>query len=117
MTNLDVLRGMGPLRVARAYHLHGDPRAERVQFPLFDLDDVRPVFEEHQGFDEDLSGMRHWSELPPAARRYVEAVEARLGVPIRTVSVGPGRDQVIRRESVATPVPAERRRQAQDHSE
>lgn len=100
MTNLDVLRGMGSLRVARAYRLADDSDAEVEHFPAFDLDGVRPVFDEYAGFDEDLTRMSRWSELPANARRYVDAIEARIGVPIATVSVGPERDQVIQRPTI-----------------
>ncbi len=95
MTNLDVLRGFDPLRVAIAYELPDGTTTGG--FPVFDLDDVRPVFEELPGFDEDLTAVRSWGDLPATARGYVEAVETRIGSPVTTISVGPGRDQVIRR--------------------
>ncbi|MGE0142149.1 MAG: adenylosuccinate synthase [Planctomycetota bacterium] len=98
MTNLDVLAGMGPIRVVTAYRLAESAGGETVEhFPAFDLDGVEPTHREYAGFDEDLSSVRRFADLPASARDYVEAVEELVGVPIRTISVGPGRDQVIRR--------------------
>ncbi|MBO6016936.1 MAG: adenylosuccinate synthetase, partial [Oscillospiraceae bacterium] len=47
------------------------------------------------GWGCDISGIRRWEDLPDAARRYVDAVEAYLDCPIRYVSVGPERDAII----------------------
>jgi adenylosuccinate synthase len=97
LTNLDVLSGFRPLQVCVAYDLGGDPARRSENFPAFELDRVRPVYREFRGFEGDLSGVRSFADLPDAARAYVEGVEELIGVPIRTVSVGPGRDQVISR--------------------
>ena len=97
LTTLDVLSGFRPLQVCVAYDLGADPESRSENFPAFELDRVRPVFREFQGFDGDLSSVREYSDLAAAARAYVEGLEELIGVPIRTVSVGPGRDQVIAR--------------------
>ncbi|HLU38567.1 MAG TPA: adenylosuccinate synthase [Planctomycetota bacterium] len=94
MTNLDVLSGFDPLRIAVAYET---PAGRTDRFPAFDLDRVRPVWQEVPGFTGDLSGARAFADLPPGARHYVETLERYVGVPIRLVSVGPARDQVIQR--------------------
>ena len=49
------------------------------------------------GWDGDLCGARRIEDLPDAARRYVERIEAIVEVPVEVVSVGPGRDQTIAR--------------------
>lgn len=95
VTNLDVLSGFGPLKVAVAYELPDGSRVEH--FPAYDLDDVKPVCEEFAGFDEDITSVRDWEALPAQARAYIEAIEARVGARVGLVSVGPERDQVIRR--------------------
>lgn len=95
ITNLDVLRGFAPLRMVVGYHL---PSGERTaHFPAFDLHQVRVETREMPGFDEDITGVREFGRLPAAAQRYVDEVEERVGVPVRTISVGPGREQVILR--------------------
>lgn len=94
LTNLDVLAGIEQIPVAVAYEL-GGARTER--FPAFDVEAARPVWREFAGFAGDLRGVRRFDDLPAAARTYVESIERLVQVPIRIVSVGPERDQVILR--------------------
>jgi adenylosuccinate synthase len=94
MTNLDVLRGF-PLRIAVAYRLPDGSRT--TELPAFELDRVEPELVELPGFSEDLRGVRTFDALPANARAYVQAIEQHTGLPVRTVSVGPERQQVILR--------------------
>lgn len=94
LTNLDVLRGF-PLRIAVAYRLP-DGRTT-TELPAFDLEQCTPQYVELPGFDQDLREVRRFEALPTAAQQYVQAIERHTGLPVRTVSVGPGRDQVILR--------------------
>jgi adenylosuccinate synthase len=56
---------------------------------------LEPVYEELPGWQADTTACRSWGDLPPAARSYVERLEALAGVPITHVSVGPAREQMI----------------------
>jgi adenylosuccinate synthase len=92
LMKLDVLSGISELRVCTAYELGG----ERVDAPPAfapDWEACTPVYETHAGWDEDLSGVRRFEDLPAPAQAYVRAVEAAVGVPITMVSVGPERAQ------------------------
>ncbi|MEE2886981.1 MAG: adenylosuccinate synthase [Planctomycetota bacterium] len=95
MTNLDVLSGFDPLPVCTAYRLADGSTTDC--FPAFDLDKVEPVYQELPGFSEDVTGVRRFEDLPAAARDYVEEIERLIGISSAVVSVGPGRDQVIRK--------------------
>jgi adenylosuccinate synthase len=94
ITNLDVLSGFDPLPICVGYAIDG-VRTDR--FPAFDLEDVNPIYTEHKGFQEDITGVRQFGDLPAAARDYVAAIESIVGVDAAVISVGPGRDQVIRK--------------------
>ncbi|MBL8752927.1 MAG: adenylosuccinate synthase [Planctomycetes bacterium] len=94
LTNLDVLRGF-PLKLCVGYRLPDGGRTSEL--PAFDLDRVTPEFVELPGFGEDLREVRRFDALPANAQRYVQAIEQHTGLPIRTVSVGPERQQVILR--------------------
>ncbi|WP_354638580.1 adenylosuccinate synthase [Kitasatospora camelliae] len=95
LTKLDSLSGLPELRVCTAYEIDGVKTAD---FPLAHrLDDARPVYEYLPGWDEDLTGIRDFGDLPRAAAAYVLRIEELVGVPIRYVSVGPERDQLIDR--------------------
>ena len=50
-----------------------------------------------EGWKQDISGIRKWEDLPEAARKYVEYLEAQIGCRIGFVSVGPERDSIILR--------------------
>jgi adenylosuccinate synthase len=95
LTNLDVLTGFEKLCIANAYVLADGTTSRQMQ--AFDLDRVEPTYEELPGFTGDISGTRTFAALPAAARRYVERIEELVGVRTSWISVGPGRDQVIRR--------------------
>jgi len=55
----------------------------------------QPVYIEMPGWKRSLRGVRQFTELPSQAQDYVHKVEELVGVPVRYVSVGPGRDETI----------------------
>ncbi|HEV7710019.1 MAG TPA: adenylosuccinate synthetase, partial [Asanoa sp.] len=58
-----------------------------------------PVYEEHDGWWEDISKVRSFDELPAAARSYVERIEELCGTRVSVIGVGPGREEnVVRHE-------------------
>ncbi len=97
MTNLDVLSGFDEIPVCIGYEY--DDRGDRDPgiYPghLACLDGVRPIIEMRPGWKEDITAVRHFMDLPEAARGYVEWLETSVGTPIDLLSVGPERDQVI----------------------
>ncbi|RMH01169.1 MAG: adenylosuccinate synthase [Planctomycetota bacterium] len=94
LTNLDVLSGFDPLRVAVAYRVEG---RERTDFPaeIDLLEQAEPVWRELPGWQEDLTAVRCFRDLPAAARSYLRFLEQEIGVPIERVSIGPGREQIF----------------------
>ena len=60
---------------------------------------AEPVYEQFEGWREDISGVTRLEDLPRAARVYVDAVEKLGGVPVTAVGVGPGREQTLLRTS------------------
>jgi adenylosuccinate synthase len=91
---LDVLSGLDELKVAVAYEVDGQ-RVEELPASLADFQLCRPVYETLPGWSEDLTGVRRWDDLPPAARRYVQFLAAQVGVRASILSVGPDRAQTI----------------------
>jgi adenylosuccinate synthase len=61
------------------------------------LEDIEVGYEDHDGWDEDLTAVRKWEDLPAKAQAYVERLEELVGTPIVMLSVGPERDQIIPR--------------------
>ena len=97
ITKLDVLSGQKALRVCVAYE-HKGKRIERFPSELGVLSECKPVYEEHKGWTEDITGARKFTDLPKAARDYVMEMERLLGAPARIVSVGPEREELIMRQ-------------------
>jgi adenylosuccinate synthase len=95
ITKLDVLAGIDPLRVCTSYR--NDEGAVFEDFPYHQsiLHSAEAVLEPLPGFDEDIGNCRTLSELPKAARDYLEFVSDFVGVPVKLIGVGPGREQVI----------------------
>lgn len=94
-TKLDVLTGMGKLKVCVAYDTP-EGRVEDLPIDLLDEPEKAvPVYEELEGWDENLEDVRVLEQLPEAARKYIRFVEEKSGVPMYLVSVGPSRAATI----------------------
>ena len=95
--HLDVLTGFDEVKMAVAYNLNG---ARITDFPSDQarLCRCEPVYQTFPGWSEDVSAIREFEKLPGNARRYIEAVEEYVGVPITTISVGRRRDQTLFRK-------------------
>ena len=97
VTKLDILSGLDPLRLCVAYEADGK-RVEGIPFGPANLGSFQPIYQELPGWKEDVTGVRKWSDLPRAAKHYLDQVASLAGVPICLVSVGPEREQVIRKK-------------------
>jgi len=95
LTKLDVLDEFEEIKVCVAYEHHG-VRYEHMPFHQSVLHEVTPVYETIPGWREELSAVSHVEEMPAAALNYVRFLEARIGVPIAVVGVGPEREQFVR---------------------
>jgi adenylosuccinate synthase len=96
LTLLDVLSGFETVEVCTAYRTdHGI--VDRFPASAHDLASADPVYETLPGFARDIAACRRLDDLPTQARDYIAFIEDATGVPVRIVSVGPDRDQTIRR--------------------
>jgi adenylosuccinate synthase len=95
VTKLDVLDAFDEMLVATGYELDGE-ELDRFPDAARELDRVAPVYESLEGWDGRTDGCRTWDDLPAGARRYVERLQELAGTPVRFVSVGSRRDQIIR---------------------
>ena len=92
LTKIDCLTGMKDLKICVSY------AGEHTQNPIWpQTAALTPIYEEMQGWSEDITGCRTFASLPEAAQAYVLRIEALMGVPIKMVSVGPERGQMILR--------------------
>ncbi|MEZ4515419.1 MAG: adenylosuccinate synthase [Chloroflexota bacterium] len=94
VTKLDILSGLEEIPVCVAYELDGE-RITYFPAELGLLARCQPVYETLPGWSEDIMGARQPEDLPANARRYIDFIAERTGVPVHHVSVGPGREQFI----------------------
>ena len=93
--HLDVLSGMDEIQVCTAYRTADGTEISHFPPDLAFRTDLEPIYETLAGWNEDISGVRRFEELPPNAQTYVKRIESLVGVPVATVSVGAGREQTI----------------------
>ena len=94
-TKLDILSYMKEIPVCTHYEIDGVKTAD-FPFPAL-LEKARPVYTVLPGWQCDISGVRRFEDLPAAAQDYVLFAEKALGCPIKYVSVGAARDEIIER--------------------
>jgi adenylosuccinate synthase len=94
VTKLDVLDSFAEIPVGTMYRLDGRP-CEEMPAEVDALARVEPVYELQRGWLESTAGARKLTDLPRAARKYLDRLEDLSGVSVRYVSVGTRRDQII----------------------
>ncbi|RFA17978.1 adenylosuccinate synthase [Subtercola boreus] len=99
LTKLDVLTGLSTIPVCVAYEVDG-VRVDEVPVSQSDFHHAVPIYEEFEGWSEDITGVRTFDDLPQAAQRYVLAVEAMSGSRISAIGVGPGREAIVVRHDL-----------------
>ena len=91
---LDVLTGLKTVKICKAYKLDGK-EIDYYPASLKELDRCEPVYEELPGWDEDITGVKKFEDLPVNAQNYLKRVSELSEVPLATVSVGADRIQTI----------------------
>lgn len=99
VTKLDVLTGIDKLKICVGYRVNGEiikefPQSQKI------FKQCRPLYEELPGWQEDLTDVRRFEDLPKAAQNYVQRIEVLTGVPATLVAIGPGREQTIVRGEI-----------------
>ncbi len=96
ITKLDVLSKLDTIRVCVAYEYDGH-RHNNLPCHQSIFHKARPIYEELPGWNEDISDVRRFRDLPKAARDYILFLEELAEVPISIIAVGPAREQTILR--------------------
>ena len=96
---LDVLTGFDKIQVCTAYKM-GDKIIKDFPASLEDLAKCEPIYEELEGWTEDITSVERFEDLPENAKKYVAKIEELIGVSVDMVSVGPNRAQTIVRRNV-----------------
>lgn len=94
LTKLDILSGWEKVPVCVAYEVDG-VRHDFMPVSQSEFHHAKPIYEFLDGWAEDISGARHFDDLPPTCQAYVHRLEELIGCRISGIGVGPGREQSV----------------------
>ena len=93
MTKADILDGLEELNVCNGYKINN----EEKNFVPFQMNrvDIEPIYKSFVGWQKDITAITEFSAMPPQMKTYISYLNEFLGVPVRYISNGPGRDQLV----------------------
>jgi adenylosuccinate synthase len=94
ITKLDILSGLGQLNICTEYDISGTRHA-CMPGNIREVESIKPIYRTLSGWNEDLSRMRSFDDLPEEAGDYLKTIEDMAETPIMVISVGPSREQTI----------------------
>lgn len=94
LTKLDVLTGIGKIKICVGYECEGK-RVDIFPARLKDLEKCEPVYEEMDGWTEDITSVRKVEDLPTNAKKYIERIKELAGIDYAIISVGKRRAETI----------------------
>ncbi len=94
VTKIDVLSGHKTLKICIGYDIDGKVYTAPPA-AIEKLAEAKPVYIDLPGWDEDITAIRNYDDLPENCKKYIKKVEELIGAPISMVSVGPDREQNI----------------------
>lgn len=97
LTKTDVLSGLQKIKICTGYEYKGKKYSEFSSNQTV-FHKCTPVYEEHDGWSENLSNIKKYSMLPDNTRKYIERIEELTDVHIKYISLGPEREQIIVRD-------------------
>ncbi|MCA1793568.1 MAG: adenylosuccinate synthase [Desulfobacteraceae bacterium] len=99
ITKMDVLDDLDDIKICTAYQYNGSTIHD---FPpdIKTLENCTPVYETHPGWKQKTSDLTDYADLPDNAKKYLERITQLSGVPVKIISVGPGREATIIQEPI-----------------
>lgn len=94
ITKIDILSGLEKIKVCIDYKLNGKP-ISYSSCGYQELEKLTPIYKEFPGWEEDITKIRKFKDLPKNCQAYIQFIEDFLGVKISIVSVGPAREEYI----------------------
>jgi adenylosuccinate synthase len=93
MTKADILDNLDELKVCNSYMVNG----EEKNFIPFQMNkvNIEPVYKSFEGWKTDITAMKDLSELPQQMKNYIDYLNNFLKVPVKYISNGPGKEQII----------------------
>ena len=95
MMKLDVLDTFEKIKICVAYENSAGKKIDKVPSRLSDYQGLKPVYEEAEGWTQDITGIRQYDELPVNCKKYIRRVSELCGIPVSIISTGPDRKQTM----------------------
>ena len=93
MTKADILDGLDELKVCHAYRINGEERTD-VPFQMNRVN-LEAVYTRFDGWNTDISEINSYERMPEKMKMYIQYLNQYLGVPVKYISNGPGRTQIV----------------------
>jgi len=94
LTKLDILDHFKEIKVCVAYKMDGK-EIKNMSEVLHRLEDVKPIYQSFEGWQKTTTGIGSYNDLPEKTQEYIQFISNFIGVPIKIISTGPGRDEII----------------------
>ncbi|MFZ1307292.1 MAG: adenylosuccinate synthase [Ferruginibacter sp.] len=93
MTKADILDELDELKVCNGYNING----KAIDYVPFQMNkvDIEPVYKSFKGWQKDITAITEFDALPAEMKTYIDYLNTFLGVPVKYISNGPGRDQLV----------------------
>lgn len=98
MTKADVLDGFEELNVCESYLINGKEQS-MVPYQMMKTQ-IEPIYKSFKGWQSDITKIKSFENIPGQMKEYIAHINQFLGVPIKYISNGPGRDQIIQSPGV-----------------
>ena len=92
MMKADVMNDFDTIRIATAYKIDGTVTQD---FPFECPDNVEPMYTDFPGWKEDITKVRRFEDFPEAFKHYIAFIEKETGCPVKIISVGPDRSEIV----------------------
>ena len=94
ITKLDILDHFDEIKVCTHYDYQGKKTSNMSQL-ISNLEDVNPIYKAFDGWNEKTTGIESFDKLPSNTQNYIEFISSFIGVPVKIISTGPGRNEII----------------------
>ena len=99
ITKIDILNIFSSFKSGVKYLRENGEQTDQLPYDV-SVEELRPVWEDIEGWKCSLEGIESFDELPDNAKKYVQYLEEKLNVPVTMISTGPQRQELINRKSV-----------------
>ena len=94
LTKLDILDHFDKIKICTSYE-YGGKKIDCMSQLISVLSDVQPYYKTFEGWKEPTTGIETYQDLPEKTKLYIKFIADYIGVPVKIISTGPGRDEII----------------------